>query len=127
MILFRCSPSEVVKDEPPDNWDEDESVDVEEKEKLRMKDKDLEFLFQEVVRDSSLDDYLKRDMQNKKSDSKYKEMLVSIMNTDAQLNPKCYCSRLRYFTDALKKEDYVDILMVNVIVSQWMQEEGFQF
>uniref|UniRef100_A0A669DU25 RNA helicase n=1 Tax=Oreochromis niloticus TaxID=8128 RepID=A0A669DU25_ORENI len=41
-----------------------------------IKDKDLEFLHQEVVRDRSLDDYLKRDLQSKKSDAKYKEMLV---------------------------------------------------
>uniref|UniRef100_A0A4W6C2E5 ATP-dependent DNA/RNA helicase DHX36 n=1 Tax=Lates calcarifer TaxID=8187 RepID=A0A4W6C2E5_LATCA len=66
-----------------DNWDEEEQqqpqLQQEEKEKLRRKDKDLEFLFQEVVRDNSLDDYLKRDLQNKKSDPKYKEMLVSII------------------------------------------------
>ncbi|XP_044057746.1 ATP-dependent DNA/RNA helicase DHX36 [Siniperca chuatsi] len=64
----------VAKDEPPDKWDEEEQPE-EEKEKLRRKDKDLEFLFQEVVRDSSLDDCLKRDLQSKKSDPKYKEML----------------------------------------------------
>lgn len=79
MFLFSCFSSKVTKDEPPDKWDEDGQEDVEEKEKLRMKDKDLEFLFQEVVRDSSLDDYLKRDLQSKKSDPKYKEMLVSIL------------------------------------------------
>ncbi|KAK2847336.1 hypothetical protein Q5P01_010335 [Channa striata] len=66
--------SAVPKDEPPDKWDEDEPED-EGKDKPRMKDKDLDFLFQEVVRDSSLDDYLKRDLQSKKSDPKYKEML----------------------------------------------------
>ncbi|GAA6225794.1 ATP-dependent RNA helicase DHX36 [Lates japonicus] len=67
----------VAKDEPPDNWDEEEQQQQQQKdkEKLRRKDKDLEFLFQEVVRDNSLDDYLKRDLQNKKSDPKYKEML----------------------------------------------------
>lgn len=67
------------KDETPDNWDEDEEQEQEqqeeEKDKLRTKDKDLEFLFQEVVRDSSLDDCLKRDQQRMKSDPKYKEML----------------------------------------------------
>uniref|UniRef100_A0A4W6C2F7 ATP-dependent DNA/RNA helicase DHX36 n=1 Tax=Lates calcarifer TaxID=8187 RepID=A0A4W6C2F7_LATCA len=59
----------------------------EEKEKLRRKDKDLEFLFQEVVRDNSLDDYLKRDLQNKKSDPKYKEMLelVELINSNRVL------------------------------------------
>lgn len=64
------------KDEPPDNWDEDAKED--EKEKLKTNDKDLEFLFQEAVRDSSLDECLKRDLQSKKSDQKYQEMLVSI-------------------------------------------------
>lgn len=59
-----------VKDEPPDKWDEEEEV-----AKPVIKDKDLEFLHQEVVRDRSLDDYLKRDLQSKKSDAKYKEML----------------------------------------------------
>uniref|UniRef100_A0A8C4E6C3 RNA helicase n=1 Tax=Dicentrarchus labrax TaxID=13489 RepID=A0A8C4E6C3_DICLA len=65
---------QIAKDEPPDTWDEEEQQ-VEEKEKPRWKDKDVEFLFQEVVRDSSLDDRLKRDLQSKKSDPKYKEML----------------------------------------------------
>ncbi|XP_038548220.1 ATP-dependent DNA/RNA helicase DHX36 [Micropterus salmoides] len=64
----------VAKDEPPDTWDEEEQQE-EGKEKLRKTDKDLEFLFQEVVRDSSLDDSLKRDLRSKKSDPKYKEML----------------------------------------------------
>ncbi|XP_023258211.1 ATP-dependent RNA helicase DHX36-like, partial [Seriola lalandi dorsalis] len=64
----------VAKDEPPDTWEEEEPQE-EEKEKFRRKDRDLEFLFQEVVRDSSLDDYLKRDLQSKQSDPKYKEML----------------------------------------------------
>lgn len=44
---------------------------------LRRKDKDLDFLFQEVARDNSLDERLERDLQSKKSDTKYKEMLVS--------------------------------------------------
>ncbi|XP_078480061.1 ATP-dependent DNA/RNA helicase DHX36 [Lampetra planeri] len=66
----------VVKDEPPDNWDEDDQEEEkEEKEKLRRTDKDLEFLLQQISRDSSLDDQLKSDLQSKKSDSKYKEML----------------------------------------------------
>ncbi|XP_068568251.1 ATP-dependent DNA/RNA helicase DHX36 [Cebidichthys violaceus] len=66
----------VVKDEPPDTWDDEEQQqEKEEKETLRRKDKDLEFLIQEVARDSSLDDRLKRDLQTKKSDPKYKEML----------------------------------------------------
>lgn len=82
MFLFSYSSSAVVKDEPPDVWDEEEQqqqLQREEKEILRRKDKDLEFLFQEIVRDGSLDDRLKRDLQSKKSDPKYKEMLVSIM------------------------------------------------
>lgn len=66
------------KDELPDTWDEDEPQE-DEKEKLRRNDKDLEFLFQEVVRDNSLDDYLQSDLQNKQSNSKYREMLVSYM------------------------------------------------
>uniref|UniRef100_A0A7N6BDQ7 ATP-dependent DNA/RNA helicase DHX36 n=1 Tax=Anabas testudineus TaxID=64144 RepID=A0A7N6BDQ7_ANATE len=70
--------------EPPDKWDDDEQEDVEEKQKLKMKDKDLEFLFQDVVRDGSLDDFLKRDLKSKKSDPKYQEMLCVIMLT-------CFC------------------------------------
>ncbi|KAL3991831.1 protein phosphatase PTC7 [Sarotherodon galilaeus] len=62
-----------VKDEPPDKWDEEDQEEV--AAKPVIKDKDLEFLHQEVVRDRSLDDYLKRDLQSKKSDAKYKEML----------------------------------------------------
>ncbi|XP_013768598.1 ATP-dependent DNA/RNA helicase DHX36 [Pundamilia nyererei] len=62
-----------VKDEPPDQWDEEDQE--EEVAKPVFKDKDLEFLHQEVVRERSLDDYLKRDLQSKKSDGKYKEML----------------------------------------------------
>uniref|UniRef100_A0A671V608 ATP-dependent DNA/RNA helicase DHX36 n=1 Tax=Sparus aurata TaxID=8175 RepID=A0A671V608_SPAAU len=71
----------VVKDETPDQWDGDDDEEEqqqqqqqEDKEELRKKDKDLEFLFQEVRRDSSLDERLQRDLQSKKSDSKYKEM-----------------------------------------------------
>ncbi|KAF0030351.1 hypothetical protein F2P81_017082 [Scophthalmus maximus] len=65
----------VVKDELPDNWDEEDPQEEEEREKLRRTDKDLEFLFQDVVRDGSLDDDLMRDLQSKKSNPKYKEML----------------------------------------------------
>lgn len=93
MFLFRHFSSTDVN-EPPDTWDEDEEQEQEEeeekeekvekeemeaKETLRQKDKDLEFLFQDVARDSSLDDWLKRDLQNKQSDAKYKEMLVSVI------------------------------------------------
>ncbi|KAM3615872.1 uncharacterized protein V6R79_008865 [Siganus canaliculatus] len=70
------SSAAVVKDETPDTWDEEDQQEVkEEKEKMKWKDKDLEFLFQEVARDSSLDDRLKRDLESKTSDFKYKEML----------------------------------------------------
>ncbi|XP_053279032.1 ATP-dependent DNA/RNA helicase DHX36 [Pleuronectes platessa] len=68
----------VVKDEIPDTWDDDEpqeEEEKEEKEKLRPRDKDVEFLFQEKVRNSSLDEFLQRDLQIKRSDPKYKEML----------------------------------------------------
>lgn len=77
--FFRCFSTKNVKDEPPDTWDEEEQLPEghEDKEILRRKDKDLEFLFQEVRRNTSLDDRLKRDLQEKKSDPKYKEMLVS--------------------------------------------------
>ncbi|XP_054474283.1 ATP-dependent DNA/RNA helicase DHX36 isoform X2 [Anoplopoma fimbria] len=66
-----------VKDEPPETWDDDEEEQQEKEEKatLRKKDKDLEFLIHEVAKDSLLDDRLKRDLQSKKSDPKYKEML----------------------------------------------------
>lgn len=83
--MFSYFSPAVAKDEPPDTWDEEEQQE-EGKEKLRKTDKDLEFLFQEVVRDSSLDDSLKRDLRSKKSDPKYKEMLVSIMLQQAYLN-----------------------------------------
>uniref|UniRef100_A0A8C9ZQG9 ATP-dependent DNA/RNA helicase DHX36 n=1 Tax=Sander lucioperca TaxID=283035 RepID=A0A8C9ZQG9_SANLU len=81
----------VVKDEPPEAWDEEEQQqeeeEEEEKEKLRREDKDLEFLFQEVARNSSLDDSLKRDLQSKESDPKYKEMLelVQLINSNRVL------------------------------------------
>ncbi|KAM4627484.1 LOW QUALITY PROTEIN: ATP-dependent DNA/RNA helicase DHX36 [Polymixia lowei] len=65
---------EVAKDEPPDEWDEEEQKEGG-NEKIRGKEKDLEYLFQEVTRDNTQDDYLKRDLQSKKSDPKYQEML----------------------------------------------------
>ncbi|XP_040032823.2 ATP-dependent DNA/RNA helicase DHX36 [Gasterosteus aculeatus] len=71
----RHFPRAAVKDEAPDAWDEEEPQEKEEKEMLRRKDKDLDFLFQEVARDNSLDERLERDLQSKKSDTKYKEML----------------------------------------------------
>ncbi|KAG7470975.1 hypothetical protein MATL_G00119570 [Megalops atlanticus] len=43
--------------------------------KERVKDKDLEYLSQEVVRESSLDQELKRDLLQKRDDPKYLEML----------------------------------------------------
>lgn len=79
--FFRCFSTKNVKDELPDTWDEEElpegQEEKEDNEILRRKDKDLDFLLQEVSRNSSLDDRLKRDLQEKKSDPKYKEMLVS--------------------------------------------------
>lgn len=78
MFLFSYFSQAAVKDERPDAWDEDEQQEKGEKEELRRKDKDLEFLFHEVVRDNPLDESLKRDLQSKKSDPKYKEMLVSM-------------------------------------------------
>ena len=79
MFLFSSLTPAVVKDETPDTWDDDEpqEEEKEEKEKLIHRDKDVEFLFHKKVRDSSLDDFLQRDLQSKKSDPKYKEMLVS--------------------------------------------------
>lgn len=69
-----------VKDEPPDTWDDGEQQpeESEKDHKERVRDKDLEFLFQEVVRDNALDEWLKKDLQSKKSDRKYKDMLVRI-------------------------------------------------
>lgn len=81
-LLFRCLSTKYVKDEPPDTWDEEQQSlegdkEEEEKKTLERKDKDLEFLFQEVQRNGSLDDRLKRNLQEKKLEPKYKEMLVS--------------------------------------------------
>lgn len=77
MFSFFSDSSTAAKDEPPDNWDEDDEDDVE-KEKPLSEDKDLEFLFQEVVRDAAVDEDLKRDLQSKKTDRNYNEMLVSV-------------------------------------------------
>lgn len=74
--MFSGFSTATVKDEPPDSWDADQ--EEEEQKKTIIKDKDLEFLFQDVVRDRSQDDYLKRDLQSKKSDPKYIEMLVRV-------------------------------------------------
>ena len=79
ICLFSGLSTARVKDETPDNWDEDQ--EEEEQKKMIIKDKDLEFLFQDVVRDGSLDDYLKRDLQSKQTDYKYKEMLVGVFLT----------------------------------------------
>lgn len=81
-LLFRCPSTKYGKDEPPDTWDEEEQSleggkEEEEKKTLERQDKDLDFLFQEVQRNGSLDDRLKRDLREKKSHPKYKEMLVS--------------------------------------------------
>ncbi|TNN01734.1 hypothetical protein fugu_011116 [Takifugu bimaculatus] len=75
-----CLSTKYVKDEPPDTWDEEEQLlegdkEEEEKKTLERKDKDLEFLFHEVQRNGSLDERLKRDLLEKKSEPKYKEML----------------------------------------------------
>lgn len=62
------------KDEPPDQWDEEEQQE-EKKANLGWADKDEEYLRHKVVRDSSLDEVFKKDLQIKKSEPKYKEML----------------------------------------------------
>ncbi|XP_058490743.1 ATP-dependent DNA/RNA helicase DHX36 [Solea solea] len=70
------SSTSVDKDGPPDRWDEDDhQEEKEDRRTLRSKDKDVEFLFQEVVRDTSLDNDLMRDFMSKRSDPKYREML----------------------------------------------------
>ncbi|XP_061136394.1 ATP-dependent DNA/RNA helicase DHX36 isoform X2 [Syngnathus typhle] len=82
-----CSISQAIKDEIPDAWDDDgddndhamerQQVKMEEaKEKVRRNDKDLEFLLHETSRNVALDESLKRDLECKKSHSKYKEMLT---------------------------------------------------
>jgi hypothetical protein len=80
----------VVKDEPPDAWDGDEEEEevkkvkvvvkpqVKPQVKVQGKEKDLEYLFQEVQRDESLDEFLMKDLQSKRMEPKYQEMLVRI-------------------------------------------------
>lgn len=83
-VPLSSSPSAASEtDEPPDSWDdevqlpeESESDDIEEE---RLRDRDMEFLFQDVIRDRSLDESLKQDLQNKKCDAKYNEMLVRMI------------------------------------------------
>lgn len=88
--LSRLFSAANVKDEPPDSWDEgvqqQEESERDDKEKVRVRDRDLEFLFQDVVRDSSLDEWLKNDLQSKKSDRKYKEMLVRTIFPEVDLH-----------------------------------------
>uniref|UniRef100_A0A8C6SL43 ATP-dependent DNA/RNA helicase DHX36 n=1 Tax=Neogobius melanostomus TaxID=47308 RepID=A0A8C6SL43_9GOBI len=69
--------------EPPDTWDEEEQQEDKKVETLRWADKDADFLLQEIVQDSSLDMFLKQDLQTKRSDQKYKEMLelVELINS----------------------------------------------
>ncbi|CAL8352958.1 unnamed protein product [Lota lota] len=74
-----------VKSEPPGAsrdgyaWDGDEEEEEEKKVKVKVKaqgkEKDLEYLFQEVQRDDTLDEFLMKDLQSKKMDPKYQEML----------------------------------------------------
>uniref|UniRef100_A0A8C9T4K2 ATP-dependent DNA/RNA helicase DHX36 n=1 Tax=Scleropages formosus TaxID=113540 RepID=A0A8C9T4K2_SCLFO len=59
-------------EEPPKEAPPAERKEVKE----TPKDRSLEFLFQELVRNSTLDQELKRDLQSKRSDQKYLEMLV---------------------------------------------------
>lgn len=72
-LVFQSSSKN--KDEPPDNWDEEEQQKEKKAETSRWADRDAEFLLQEIVKDSSLDSVLKQDLQTKRLDSKYKEML----------------------------------------------------
>uniref|UniRef100_A0A4W5P4V3 Uncharacterized protein n=1 Tax=Hucho hucho TaxID=62062 RepID=A0A4W5P4V3_9TELE len=65
----RYFPQDVLKAEPQEEREE---------KQRRGKDKDLEYLFQEVVRENALDQQLKRDLERKKADSKYLDMLVTI-------------------------------------------------
>ncbi|XP_072320250.1 ATP-dependent DNA/RNA helicase DHX36 [Eucyclogobius newberryi] len=64
--------SSKVKDEPPDAWDVEEPLKT---ETGKWADKEAEFLLQEIAKDSSLDIFLKQDLQTKRSDPKYKDML----------------------------------------------------
>ncbi|KAF3847623.1 hypothetical protein F7725_020651 [Dissostichus mawsoni] len=61
----------VVKDEAPDAWDKDDQQEKEEKESLKRKTRN----WSSCVKKYSLDERLQRDLQSKKSDPKYKEML----------------------------------------------------
>ncbi|XP_077466945.1 ATP-dependent DNA/RNA helicase DHX36 [Stigmatopora argus] len=76
-----------LKDQIPDTWDSDDAEvddDVEQpqinayegREKPGLRGRDLEFLFHDIKRDVLLDESLKRDLQTKKSYSKYREMLM---------------------------------------------------
>ncbi|MGH0138853.1 UNVERIFIED_CONTAM: hypothetical protein FKN15_027054 [Acipenser sinensis] len=47
-----------------------------------VNDRDLDFLFQDTVRDSSLDQELKSDFQKKKTDPKYLEMRRAVVHMD---------------------------------------------
>ncbi|XP_061734517.1 ATP-dependent DNA/RNA helicase DHX36 [Nerophis ophidion] len=79
--------SQAVEDEIPDTWDDDDDDDdndddkeeqkqgEEEKEKPKRNDKDFEFLLEKIARDHSLDESLRRDLQRKRSQPAYKEML----------------------------------------------------
>ncbi|CAN9511472.1 unnamed protein product [Ophioblennius macclurei] len=69
-----------IEDEPPDQWDEEEEVQEKEKPQPERMDRDVEFLFHKIVRDKSLDDYLKVDLQNRNKNNdmlKFREKLPS--------------------------------------------------
>uniref|UniRef100_A0A8C9WRI4 RNA helicase n=1 Tax=Scleropages formosus TaxID=113540 RepID=A0A8C9WRI4_SCLFO len=72
-VLIQTSPhgSYFDGEEPPKEAPPAERKEVKE----TPKDRSLEFLFQELVRNSTLDQELKRDLQSKRSDQKYLEML----------------------------------------------------
>ncbi|KAK7905216.1 hypothetical protein WMY93_017823 [Mugilogobius chulae] len=65
--------SSKAKDDPPDAWDEEKPQKTETE---RWADKEAEFLLQEIAKNSSLDNFLKQDLQTKRSDPKYREMLT---------------------------------------------------
>uniref|UniRef100_A0A6Q2YW51 ATP-dependent DNA/RNA helicase DHX36 n=1 Tax=Esox lucius TaxID=8010 RepID=A0A6Q2YW51_ESOLU len=65
-LFLSYFPKEAPKVEPQEERTETEQIG---------KDKDLEYLFQEVVRENALDQQLKRDLERKRADSKYLEML----------------------------------------------------
>uniref|UniRef100_A0AAY4CRV6 RNA helicase n=1 Tax=Denticeps clupeoides TaxID=299321 RepID=A0AAY4CRV6_9TELE len=64
-------------DEPPEEVKVAPKVEVKEEKEEReiMDDKDLEYLFQESVRKASVDEELKRDMQLKRDNPKYSDMM----------------------------------------------------